>query len=238
MSDSSASVFPRQPGDQHWRFLWLFLLLLAIFLLTPLLLRYRLLQFALSVLFLFGLYVSFSAAGFPPRWRRLLATLWVLDVALLLWSRGTGDPEMAIVLFTAARVAALLLLVACVTGTLRYVLASPRVTLDTIFAAIVAYQLAALAFAVLYHLIATSAPHSFALPPDAPGEEHESLLVRMIYFSFVTIATLGYGDIVPHTPLTQMIATVEATLGQFYIAVVIAWLVGLHAAQVHSRRKD
>jgi voltage-gated potassium channel Kch len=39
--------------------------------------------------------------------------------------------------------------------------------------------------------------------------------VQLIYFSFVTIATLGYGDIVPRTPLTQMIATIEATLRRF-----------------------
>jgi predicted nucleic-acid-binding Zn-ribbon protein len=56
----------------------------------------------------------------------------------------------------------------------------------------------------------------------------ESLKVQLNYFSFVTIATLGYGDIVPKLPTTQMLAILEAVIGQFYMAVVIAWLVGTY----------
>jgi hypothetical protein len=47
---------------------------------------------------------------------------------------------------------------------------------------------------------------------------------------FVTIATLGYGDITPRLPLVQMLAVLEAVGGQFYVAVVIAWLVSASAA--------
>ena len=51
------------------------------------------------------------------------------------------------------------------------------------------------------------------------------------YFSFVTIATLGYGDIVPRLPVTQMLAILEAVIGQFYMAVVVAWLVSVLAVR-------
>jgi hypothetical protein len=230
MPDPSAPAFPSRSSLRPRRFLLLFIFLLAIFLLTPLILRYRLLYVVLSLLFLIGLYVSLSAAGFPLRWRWFFIAVWLLDLALLLGTRAAGDSGTELALFTASRGGALILLAACVTGTLRYVLYSPRITADTIFAAIVAYQLLALAFAVLYHAIAAIEPHSFAFAQGTPGEEQEALLVQLIYFSFVTIATLGYGDIVPRAPLTQMIATVEATLGQFYIAVVIAWLVSVYAA--------
>jgi voltage-gated potassium channel len=47
----------------------------------------------------------------------------------------------------------------------------------------------------------------------------------------VTIATLGYGDITPRLPLAQMLAVLEAVIGQFYVAVVIAWLVSAYAAR-------
>src|SRR5262249_17894003 len=53
--------------------------------------------------------------------------------------------------------------------------------------------------------------------------------VQLIYFSFVTIATLGFGDISPRLPLAQMLVVLEAVLGQFYVAVVIAWLVSVYA---------
>jgi hypothetical protein len=234
----AAAVLALRSRFESWRFALLFAFLLAIFLLTPLILRYRLLHVILSLLFLNGLYVSLSAGGFPVRWRWLLIGVWVLDAALFLWARAADDAGTALALFTWSRAAAMILLAASVTGTLRYVLRSPRITADTIFAAVVAFQLLALAFAVLYHAIAAIAPHSFAFSQGAPGDEHEGLLVQLIYFSFVTIATLGYGDIVPRAPLTQMIATVEATLGQFYIAVVIAWLVSVYAAQRSSSRQQ
>jgi hypothetical protein len=231
MPESAARPIAWRPRVIRWRFPLLFVFLLAVLLLTPLIPRYRLLHVALSLVLLDGLYVSLSAAGFPPRWRWFFVGVWLLDAALLFSGRATGDPAVELALFAASRAAALIVLAACVTGTLRYVLYSPRITLDTIFAAIVAYQLLALAFAVLYHAIISIDPDSFAFSRGAPGDRHEGMLVQLVYFSFVTIATLGYGDIVPGVPLTQMIATVEATLGQFYIAVIIAWLVSVHAAR-------
>jgi uncharacterized membrane protein len=52
---------------------------------------------------------------------------------------------------------------------------------------------------------------------------------ELLYFSFVTIATLGYGDVVPRLPTAQILAMLEAVIGQFYVAVLIAWLVSVHA---------
>jgi hypothetical protein len=231
MPDISVPADSLQSRFKSWRFLLLFGFLLAIFLLSPLILRSRLLYAVLSLLFLNGLYVSLSAAGFAPRWRWFFIAIWFLGAVLMLWAQAAGDTGTGLVLFTASRATAFVLLVACVTGTMRYVLRSARITVDTIFAAIVAFQLTALAFAVLYHAIVAIEPESFAFSQGTPGDQNEGMLLQLIYFSFVTIATLGYGDIVPTMPLTQMIATVEATFGQFYIAVVIAWLVSVYAAR-------
>jgi hypothetical protein len=55
--------------------------------------------------------------------------------------------------------------------------------------------------------------------------------LQTTYFSFVTIATLGYGDITPHLPFSQMLVVCEAMFGQFYVAVVLAWLVSMYASQ-------
>jgi voltage-gated potassium channel Kch len=56
-------------------------------------------------------------------------------------------------------------------------------------------------------------------------------LNRAVYFSFVTIATLGYGDIVPASDVAGGIAVVEAVIGQFYLVVLVARLVSLYARQ-------
>ena len=56
------------------------------------------------------------------------------------------------------------------------------------------------------------------------------------YFSFVTLSTLGYGDITPVSPAARMLATSEAVIGQMYIAVLIARLVGIHISQKQATR--
>jgi uncharacterized membrane protein len=48
---------------------------------------------------------------------------------------------------------------------------------------------------------------------------------EVVYFSFVTMSTLGYGDIVPETPVARTLAWMQSVLGQFYLAVLVAWLV-------------
>ncbi len=52
-----------------------------------------------------------------------------------------------------------------------------------------------------------------------------------VYFSFVTLTTLGYGDIVPTSATARMLAAAEAVTGQLYLAVLVARLVGLHISQ-------
>jgi hypothetical protein len=59
--------------------------------------------------------------------------------------------------------------------------------------------------------------------------------MQMRYFSFVTLASVGYGDIVPHSQMAQTTALLEAMLGQFYLVALIGRLVGLHIAHRDSR---
>ena len=54
---------------------------------------------------------------------------------------------------------------------------------------------------------------------------------HLLYFSFVTLTTLGYGDITPLTPVSGNFAILEATVGQLYLTVLVARLVGMHISQ-------
>jgi voltage-gated potassium channel Kch len=51
------------------------------------------------------------------------------------------------------------------------------------------------------------------------------------YFSFVTITTLGYGDVIPITDKASVLAMMEALIGQIYLVVLVAWLVGMHVSR-------
>jgi hypothetical protein len=53
----------------------------------------------------------------------------------------------------------------------------------------------------------------------------------MIYYSMITLATVGYGDILPLTDTARTLAVLEATVGQFYVAVIVAVFVGMYSSQ-------
>jgi len=100
-----------------------------------------------------------------------------------------------------------------------------RVTLDRIMGAIVLYLLLGVAFAIAYDSIATHVPGAFAGAfQGTPGFE------RWAYFSFVTLTTVGYGDITPVATIARSVATFEAFVGQLYPAVILARLVSLQIA--------
>jgi hypothetical protein len=183
----------------------------------------------LTAFFLNVLLVSLSIVGVNVRSRWALIALWFL-VPLSDWAAVlTGNLQLAMGLTIASAIVRVLLITVCVVLILRYVLTSLEVTLDTIFGAFVAYFLIAFAFASLFHTFAVLEPASFSVAGLSGTGDIETLKVQLNYFSFVTIATLGYGDIVPKSPTTQTLAILEAVIGQFYMAVVIAWLVSTHA---------
>jgi hypothetical protein len=103
--------------------------------------------------------------------------------------------------------------------TLRFVVRSPEVDSETIYASLSTYLLAGLFFGVIYSAIEFMRPGSFA-GPDAFDEQ------AAIYYSFVTLATLGYGDFLPKTELARGVATFEVIGGQLYLAVMVARLIG------------
>ena len=105
---------------------------------------------------------------------------------------------------------------------------------DRIVGAICVYLLIGLAWAKVYETLNTVAPGSFRFPPDtawaAPGP------LRYTYVSFITLATVGYGDVTPVTPLAGTLAWLEAVTGQLYLAITIARLVAL--SLIEGRRPD
>jgi hypothetical protein len=209
------------------RFFPLFVFTLLVLLLFPLQLRFRVLWLVLTVLYLAAVVVA-ATVGRSPMLRLALLAGW--GFVLVLKVTPISDPQLAALFYVISRVVVVVVLGGCVAAMLEYVLRGVEVSTDRIFAAIVAYMLTGLGFAAAYQAIVAVAPDSFVLPAATGGAgQSEVVEVQLIYFSFVTIATLGYGDIVPRLPLAQMLAVVEAVAGQFYIAVVIAWLVSAYA---------
>ena len=114
-----------------------------------------------------------------------------------------------------------------------------RVTLDTIASALATYLLFGLVWALIYVAFEHFDPDAFSglareleTGLGAPGEK--SQLKAMLYYSFTTLTTLGYGDIVPVNPLARSLSVLEAAFGQIYLAILVARLVGIHTARAMS----
>ena len=101
-----------------------------------------------------------------------------------------------------------------------------EVTIDLIMASACAYILIGMAWAYFYHFVEVFHPHSFTLP-WTPGDD----LWDFYYYSFVTLTTVGYGDILALTKPARALSILEALTGQLYLAIMISRLVGLHASQ-------
>jgi hypothetical protein len=86
--------------------------------------------------------------------------------------------------------------------------------------------------AVLATVIELNSPGSYAFAPALAhvGAVPPLAEFRFVYFSFVTLATVGYGDISPVSPAAQTLAWMEAVAGQMYVAIVIAALVSLRTS--------
>ena len=104
-----------------------------------------------------------------------------------------------------------------------------RISSEHLFAALTGYLLIGMAFAYLYWTIETFRPGSFAVANAEGGQGFP--LVNAFYFSFVTLTTVGYGDILPLSSILRSLAVVEAVTGQLYVAVMIARLVALYGDQ-------
>lgn len=110
---------------------------------------------------------------------------------------------------------------------------SQRIDLQVIYGTLCLYLIIGLFWGALYSLLYEVSPGSFsgALLEMPKG----SLLTTFNYFSMVTLTTLGYGDITPQNHAAGALCQIEAITGQFYIAVVVAWLVGNFIAERQHR---
>ncbi len=110
---------------------------------------------------------------------------------------------------------------------MRYVLDRSPVTGDKICGVISAYMMMGVVWTFVYSLFYLLDPSSFLLPEALLSEDTVNS-TWAFYFSFVTLTTLGYGDITPQTPAIQSYAIMEAACGQIFLAVIVARLIALH----------
>ncbi len=108
-----------------------------------------------------------------------------------------------------------------------------RVNMDLIYGAISVYLLIGSGFGELYQAFALSDPNTFN-GIEITGD-YDKVARSMSYYSFVTLTTLGYGDITPAAHHAKVLAYVEAIIGQLYLTILVARLVGTYIAQSQEK---
>lgn len=218
----------------EWRFLGLTLLICAYLLSAPLIVGSWPVQMVLEALLLATVLVTVSANPGWHRLRRVLIALWLVSMVGTLLSVFSVRPSLGQWYRTVELLTLVPVLAVVAAGMLAFVRRQQRLTIDSIFATVAAYLLLALLFTQLYLTLLTWNPGSFSLPVEAAGRSAQLLQADMSYFSLVTLATVGYGDVLPATHTARMLAMFQAVVGQFYVAVVVALFVGMYSQQPRS----
>jgi hypothetical protein len=111
-----------------------------------------------------------------------------------------------------------------------FILRAPRVDSEVLCAAIGGYLMLALLWSFGYMLVADLVPESFVFTAG-PVSVHAMKGFTALYFSFVTLCTVGYGDIVPVSGIARALAMIEAAAGVFYVATLISRLVAVYSSR-------
>ena len=112
---------------------------------------------------------------------------------------------------------------------LRDIFLSPKTTLDNIRGGVCVYLLIGFIWSLLYGITASLDTEAFS-QPIIEAESYG----RAVYFSFTTLTTLGYGDIIPVSPLAKMLTNLEAIIGQLYPSILMAILISDYLSQRKS----
>jgi len=132
------------------------------------------------------------------------------------------------VIETVSLIAALAFCVLSLVIALRHVLFDDHIDLNRLIGAVCAYLLLGITISILNMLIYRYIPNSFS---GLSGIDTRTNTIEMIYYSFVTMTTLGFGDITPDGSLARVLAYLAAIAGQFYIAILVGTLVGMYLSQ-------
>ena len=145
------------------------------------------------------------------------------------WSSHFFPNFVPVWVFHAAAIPFLLFVVMQI---LRFILHAPQVNSEVLCAAIAAYLLLGLLWALNYILVGQLSPDAFAFS-TGPEAVRKMDSFNAFYFSFVVLSTVGFGDISPVSPTARTLAVMESVTGVFYVTVLVARLVAMYTPKSH-----
>ncbi len=222
-------ILPTGEPLRRGRFFSLLILILSMLLIAPLVHEFVHLRIILD-LFWSAIFVAAIYAVSHKKLHLIIGTLLALPMLGSMWFKYY-EPNSGLLAFGSICGAAFFFL--AIFHILVFIFNQDRVSKDLIVGAALVYFLMALAWTFIIGAVETLHPGSYAAAQGAV----DSVRMDFLYYSFVTMTTLGYGDIIPVTKLARSLCILEAVIGQLYLVVSVAWLVGMHVSQKMMERK-
>jgi hypothetical protein len=205
------------------RFIFLIIFIVALIVLGPFIQGFIRLRVFMELFFSI-IFVATIYAASQKIHHIIIAAVLLIPAFLAVW---TPDIPANNILLTIGYICGLIVFAFAVISILKYIFTQETASRQTISAAVSVYLLIALMWSFIYRLIENLYPGSFAVAHDQlKGAEN-----IYVYFSLVTITTLGYGDITPVGSQAVALSVLEAITGQIYLVVVVAWFVGLYVSK-------
>ena len=176
---------------------------------------------------LFSLVLISAVLAVASRRRTLVVALFLLIPAIV--GRWINHFQPHLVPPAVFLIAGLVLVAFVVVNLLRFVLRAPSVNTEVLCASISAYLMLGLMWTMAYWLVDQLTPEG-AFSFNTNSGTHSMNGFNAFYFSFVTLSTVGYGDITPVSKVVRMLAAMEAMTGLLYMAILIARLVALYSS--------
>ena len=188
-------------------------------------------QFGLPLLVTFVMLTALAAVA-DTRGQRMIGAALAVPTLLFTWL-GLVPGDLTTYLKLAFSLAFLLYVAMAI---FRYVLRAREIDVSTIFAAVSVYFLLAYIWSKAYAIVELASPGSISITALGTQTSFDAIASSgyLTYFSFVTLTTLGYGDVTPASDLARVLAVNEAALGQLFLVVLVARLVGLHTSQDYA----
>ncbi len=236
MTEEINSMSPNARMD-NYRFGTLLVTLLLLMLIAPILYMFNetIASILITILY-FAIFASAVFAVSKTRTAVIVALSLAIPAIICQWLRLFWEMKSLAIVMHIIGIIFLLWVIIIIVSNFRDI---QSVNANTILASLSVYLLLGLLWSLLYSLIEMFQPNSFVI--SAGGYTPKELMefggaetIIPLYYSFVTMTTLGYGDIIPISPLARMLAIIQAIIGQLYLVVLVAWLVGMYIAQTNK----
>jgi voltage-gated potassium channel len=205
------------------RFLGLLIFIIAMLVVGPLFEEFVKIRILMDILWS-AIFVSAIYAVTRKKHHIFIAVLLALPMLGAIWTKYFFQHKALMVVGSLCGAAFFLF---AIIQMLLFIYSHKEVTRDLIIGAAVVYLFMALMWTFIFVAVETLHPGSFNVPE---GQDIEASR-QFVYYSFVTLTTLGYGDITPATSMARSLCILEAVIGQLYLVVQVAWLVGVHVSQ-------